>query len=76
MGIKYSSDLKERAKEQAAHLVTIDITGTLAKAAGATGQVCITSPEEVEKCWEFFNWLVVGRRKKDDGKPAKHSPPP
>lgn len=64
MSVKYDKDLTERAKARSAHLVTIDINGKFAKSSGVTGKVCVDSPEDVERCWEFFQWLVSDRKKK------------
>lgn len=67
MPVTYSKDQRDKAKKEGLVLVTLDIYGRYAKRCGATCQGYLFSPAEVEKAWEFFNWLVTQRAKPKRG---------
>jgi len=56
--ISYDRERTERAKKDGLHLVTLDIKGKFAKRDGVTYQGFLFTDEQVEKAWEFFQWLA------------------
>lgn len=58
MGVRYDKKMTAKTKQEVLHLVTLDITGKFAKKDGVTYQGYLYTPEDVQKAWEFFEWLV------------------
>lgn len=58
MSVSYDKEMSAKAKRQILHLVTLDITGKFAKKGGVTYQGYLYTPEDVQKAWEFFQWLA------------------
>jgi hypothetical protein len=63
MKISYSAEQRDQAKAEKLHLVTLDINGKHAKRDGVTYQGFLFNDAEVQKVWEFFEWLASKRHK-------------
>jgi hypothetical protein len=64
----YPADMREKAKETGAHLVTLDINGKFAKRMSVTIQGPVLDAAEMERVWEFYEWLTVGRERERAGR--------
>jgi hypothetical protein len=67
-GVLYSAEMKEKAKAQGSHLVTLDINGKFAKKGGATSQTHVLDADELQRVWDFFEWLTMGRHRERSGR--------
>lgn len=66
--VGYPAEMREKAKAQGSHLVTLDINGKFAKKGGATCQGHVLDADELQRVWDFFEWLTMGRHRERAGK--------
>ncbi len=59
MKVSYDLDKSVKAKAEKLALVTLDIVGKHAGKSGVTYQGFLFTPEDVEKAWQFFQWLAT-----------------
>lgn len=58
--VRYPPELSAKAAAEGLVLVTLEILGKYARQDGATYQGYLLTPAEVERAWEFFEWLGSG----------------
>jgi hypothetical protein len=72
--VRYPPEMSAKAATEGRVLVTFEIFGKYAKQDGATYQGYLLTPEEVERAWQFFEWLGAHRhaeRRKSGGAGAE-----
>jgi hypothetical protein len=68
--VSYAHEQRERAKREKLVLCTIDINGRHAKRSSVTGQAFLFTQEEIDKAYEFFQWLATKGSKAKKTKPT------
>ncbi|HEY1187702.1 MAG TPA: hypothetical protein VGE74_08595 [Gemmata sp.] len=57
--MRYPKEQVERAKKDGLHLVTLEILGRHARKGSVTYQGFLFTDEQVQKAWDFFQYLVT-----------------